>query len=203
MLEKIYLSYVIVDPANTTSMKYFVKKIGKTAYYASGSIYEKYKITSGNLDINYMIDENGTNFIDESEDERIKYIENYKAIGIKYYNKVWIIHVSGPYFNLNNWEYKPPYNFVNTYISVFKVFLNIKKLEPWLNLRFSLISLGSYLDNVFDPSKYDISNIEFKKNCLNDVVNHTLKSFSKEDLDILNNSNICFALGSDYNNLKP
>jgi len=205
-LKKIYWSYVIVDPANIhIGMKYFVKKQGcPGGGFASKAIYNNYKITE-TVDINYMIDENGRDFVSESEDIRNSLLVKYKAIGIKYYNKVWIIHVHGPDLDINNWKYKPPYNFVYTYISVFKVFLEIKKKEPWLNLRFSLISLGSFLKSAlitFEGNK-TLEIIRIQKKCLNDVGGSVLKMFDKEEIDILNDSNISFALGEDYDVLKP
>lgn len=169
---------IIVDPANTGNMNNLIKKSSPIAGYASGAIYELYNFDK-------IIDYDQIIFTDYSD----KQIKNYEAIGIKYKDKGWIIHVTGPSSGLNYEK-----NMITTYTSIFEVFIKILKLEKKkYNLRLSLVGLGSFLPHSIKSS----TNFTTINNYLNEKI---LSNILDEGKFIeLKENKILIALGEEFN----
>ena len=148
-----------------------------SANFASGAIYNLYNLDKNTINIENII-----------YDTSNKTVKKYEAIGIKYKDKGWIIHVTGP-----NTETNYEDNMLKTYTSIFNIFLKIlKKDNKKYNLRLSLVGLGSFL-----PTKYKRIN---KEKLLNSILSKILTKENEERFIALNENKISIALGESFKN---
>ena len=187
-MKKILKNSIIVDPADNVKILSFLNEKGMGAKYASGSLYYLYNITSGDLDIKKTIPEN----IDKND------FNNGYNLGTavaQEYTRGTIIHVQGPSiyngYSEKEWTEQVIITYTNI-INLYLLIINNYSNEKNKILRFSLVSLGSFL-----PNDVNINDDNDKINFILDILlPNVFDRIDPEQIQKLDNR-IYFALGFD------